>query len=42
VAISWWVFALAGAAALVIALATVSYHAINAALSNPVDTLRAE
>jgi putative ABC transport system permease protein len=42
VAISWWVFALAGAAALIIALATVSYHAINAALSNPVDTLRAE
>jgi putative ABC transport system permease protein len=42
VAISWWVFVLAGAAALVIALATVSYHAINAALSNPVETLRAE
>jgi putative ABC transport system permease protein len=42
VAISWWVFALAGVAALLIALATVSYHAINAALSNPVDALRAE
>jgi putative ABC transport system permease protein len=42
VAISWWVFAVAGVAALIIALATVSYHAINAALSNPVDALRAE
>jgi putative ABC transport system permease protein len=42
VAISWWVFVLAGVAALVIALVTVSYHAINAALSNPVKALRAE
>lgn len=42
VAISWWMFALAGIAALVIALATVSYHAISAALSNPVEALRTE
>jgi len=42
VAISWWVFALAGISALLIALATVSYHAITAALSNPVKTLRTE
>ncbi len=42
VAISWWVFVLAGMAALLIALATVSFHAVNAALSNPVKTLRAE
>jgi putative ABC transport system permease protein len=42
VAISWWVFLLAGLAALLIALATVSYHAIHAALSNPVDALRSE
>ena len=42
VTISWWVFVLAGASALVIALATVSYHAISAALSNPVKALRAE
>ena len=40
VAISWWVFVLAGMAALVIALATVSFHAIKAALSNPVKTMR--
>ena len=42
VAISWWVFVLAGIAALLIALLTVSYHAISAALSNPVKTLRTE
>ena len=42
VAISWWVFVLAGLAALLIALVTVSFHAINAALSNPVKTLRTE
>ncbi|HEV2482035.1 MAG TPA: ABC transporter permease [Puia sp.] len=42
VALSWWVFAVAGVAALLIAIATVSYHAVNAALSNPVKTLRSE
>lgn len=42
VAISWWVFAMAGIAAVVIALATVSFHAIHAALSNPVEALRTE
>jgi putative ABC transport system permease protein len=39
---SWWVFALAGGLALVIALATVSTQAIRAALANPVDSLRYE
>jgi putative ABC transport system permease protein len=42
VAISWWVFILAGIAALLIALVTVCFHAINAALSNPVETLHTE
>lgn len=42
VAISWWVFVLTGVTALLIALGTVSYHAINAALANPVKTLRSE
>jgi putative ABC transport system permease protein len=42
VAISWWVFVLAGLAALLITLATVSFRAINAALSNPVKALRTE
>jgi len=42
VAISWWVFVLAGIAALLIALVTVSFRAVNAALSNPVKTMRYE
>ncbi len=41
-AISWWIFALAGLLACVIALATVSFQAIKAALANPVKSLRAE
>ncbi len=40
--ISWWVFAVAGAGALLITLATVSYQAIKAALANPVNSLRTE
>ena len=40
--ISWWVFALAGITALVIALITVSFQAIKAAISNPVKSLRTE
>ncbi|MBS1603340.1 MAG: ABC transporter permease [Bacteroidetes bacterium] len=42
VAISWWVFAAAGVAALLIALVTVSLLAIRAALANPVKSLRTE
>lgn len=40
--ISWWVFALTGAGALLITLLTVSYQAVKAALMNPVDSLRSE
>lgn len=40
--IRWWVFALAGAIATVIAMLTISYQAIRTALSNPVKTLRYE
>ena len=42
VEISWWIFALAGIVAIVIALLTVSYQAIRAALANPVKSLRTE
>ncbi len=40
--IEWWVFALAGFIALLIALLTVSFQAIKAALANPVKSLRTE
>lgn len=42
ISIEWWVFAVAGMAALSIALLTVSVEAIKAALSNPVKSLRTE
>jgi len=40
--ISWWVFALAGISAIAIALATISFQAVKAALANPVKSLRSE
>lgn len=40
--INWWVFALAGLAAVLIALITVSFQAIKAAIANPVKSLRTE
>jgi putative ABC transport system permease protein len=42
VAISWWMFALAGAVAIVIAVLTVFYQTFRAALANPVRSLRSE
>jgi len=40
--ISWWIFLLAGSLAVFIALATISYQAIKAAVANPVKSLRTE
>ncbi len=40
--ITWWMFALAGFLAIFIALVTVSFQAIKAAVANPVKSLRAE
>lgn len=40
--IDWWVFLIAGLIALLIALATVSFQAIKAAMANPVKSLRTE
>ncbi len=40
--ISWWVFIVAGFIALLIALTTISWQAIKAAVANPVKSLRTE
>ena len=42
IAVGWWIFALTGFITLVIALLTVSYQSIKAALANPVKSLRSE
>jgi len=40
--ISWWIFLVGGISAVIIALVTVSFQAIKAALANPVKSLRTE
>jgi len=40
--ISWWIFVLAGAGSLAIALFTLSYEAFKTAVANPVKSLRSE
>jgi predicted permease len=40
--IQWWVFVLAGILSVIIAILTVSYQAIKAAIRNPVKSLRSE
>ncbi|MEJ7684810.1 MAG: hypothetical protein WKG06_44590 [Segetibacter sp.] len=40
--ISWWIFIAAGGIAILIALLTVSFQAIKAAVANPVKSLRTE
>jgi putative ABC transport system permease protein len=42
ISISWWIFLAAGSAALLIALITISFQAIKAAIANPVKSLRTE
>jgi putative ABC transport system permease protein len=42
ISISWWVFVVAGLFAIVIAVATISFQTIRAALANPVKSLRTE
>ena len=42
ISLQWWMFGLAGVLALGLALATVSFHAVRAAVGNPVRSLRAE
>ncbi len=40
--LSWWIFALSGAATLALTLATVGYQAVKAAAANPVQSLRTD
>ena len=42
ISLAWWIFALTGASAVLIALLTVSFQTMRAALRNPVRSLRAE
>ena len=42
ISIGWWVFGVAGVLSILIALTTVSFQAIKAALANPVKSLRSE
>ncbi len=42
VGISWWIFLIAAMLAIVVTLATISFQAIKAAITNPVTSLRSE
>jgi len=42
IAIHWWVFAFAAVIAMLIAIVTLSFQAIKAAMANPVESLRSE
>jgi ABC-type antimicrobial peptide transport system permease subunit len=42
VKVEWWVFIIAGVAAVLITMITVSFQSIKAALANPVKSLRTE
>ena len=40
--VTWWMFALAGVLSILVALCTISYQSVKAALMNPVESLRSE
>jgi putative ABC transport system permease protein len=40
--VQWWIIALAGGSAILVAAITISFQSVKAALANPVDRLRGE
>jgi putative ABC transport system permease protein len=42
ISIPWWLFLLGGVCNLILALLTISFHAVKAAVANPADSLRSE
>jgi putative ABC transport system permease protein len=42
ISVGWWIFIISGVIAILVALCTISFQAIHAALSNPVKSLRTE
>ncbi|MFD0792744.1 ABC transporter permease [Mucilaginibacter litoreus] len=42
ITIQWWMFASAGLLAIIVAVMTISYHAVKAAITNPAQSLRSE
>jgi len=42
VGVSWWIFLFAGAVAVLIAMLTISYQAVKAAVANPTKSLKTE
>ena len=42
ISLGWWIFASAGVGATVVAIATVSFHAVRSALSNPARSLKSQ
>jgi len=42
ISIGWWIFVMAAAVALLIALLTVSFQSIKAAMANPIKSLKTE
>jgi ABC-type antimicrobial peptide transport system permease subunit len=42
IGIGWWIFLLAGILAVAVAMATISFQAVKAAMANPIKSLRTE